>query len=448
VWCTPSPPPTRSSTSRPRRRALLLEALLRPADGAPVDLGGALERCQAGAELVERWQDAFFAALPEEVDLEEEARWAAEAGPVARRGRGRATRTRTTTATSTCSALACARRGRRPGRGGPRGAAGLVDRGGEMDEDDPRRLLRPTWSPSLERELLLLPVRVRLEALVAAADLVDTWSDLLADHEKLLGHLVLAHGEPVPDARAHEQLADRHAVLHAERGPAHAGADCVGRRWLTGPGRAGRGRSEPTGTARAPTSRCSARARRRSTSACSTSRPRDSHPAGGVDLPRLARLPAAGVARDSATASASTGPSTRPRAPLQPDEAARRPLRPGDRRRLPPRRRGLRVGARPRPGAGPPRLSAVRPALGRRARRLPVGGRPPARAALGPTPCSTSCTSRASPPLPRRAGALRGTYAGLGPPAALSTCSPRRHRGRAHAWCTTSCPSRTCCAAG
>ena len=46
----------------------------------------------------------------------------------------------------------------------------------------------------LERELLLLPVRVRLEALVAAADLVSQWSDLLADHEKLLGHLVLAHG--------------------------------------------------------------------------------------------------------------------------------------------------------------------------------------------------------------------------------------------------------------
>jgi hypothetical protein len=55
---------------------------------------------------------------------------------------------------------------------------------------------------------------------VSAADLVTTWSDLLADHEKLLGHLVLAHGEPgVPDG--HEALAGRHAALHAEAGPGH-----------------------------------------------------------------------------------------------------------------------------------------------------------------------------------------------------------------------------------
>ena len=59
----------------------LQEALLVvPAPGAPVDLGTVLERCDAARELLERWQDAFFAALPDDVDLVEEARWAAEAG--------------------------------------------------------------------------------------------------------------------------------------------------------------------------------------------------------------------------------------------------------------------------------------------------------------------------------------------------------------------------------
>jgi len=31
------------------------------------DLGGLLERCEAVIDLLERWQDAFFAALPQEV---------------------------------------------------------------------------------------------------------------------------------------------------------------------------------------------------------------------------------------------------------------------------------------------------------------------------------------------------------------------------------------------
>ena len=75
----------------------------------------------------------------------------------------------------------------------------------------------------LERELLLLPVRVRLEALLAGVELVDQWSDLVADREKLLGHLVLAHGQlPRPEALGHEELAGRHAELHAESGPQHA----------------------------------------------------------------------------------------------------------------------------------------------------------------------------------------------------------------------------------
>ena len=63
-------------------------------------------------------------------------------------------------------------------------------------------------------------MRVRLEALVAAADLVSTWSDLVADQEKLLGHLVLAHAEP-QEALAHEVLVERHAALHVSSGPGH-----------------------------------------------------------------------------------------------------------------------------------------------------------------------------------------------------------------------------------
>ncbi|MCA1711496.1 MAG: hypothetical protein LC789_07630 [Actinobacteria bacterium] len=90
----------------------------------------------------------------------------------------------------------------------------------EPDDEDPRSVLPEELVAVLERELLLLPIRTRLEALVAAADLVSAWSDLLADHEKLLGHLVLAHGA-ASAADAHELLADRHATLHAQTGPAH-----------------------------------------------------------------------------------------------------------------------------------------------------------------------------------------------------------------------------------
>ena len=43
---------------------------------------------------------------------------------------------------------------------------------------------------------------------------------LMADHEKLLGHLVLAHGDAV-EPGTHDALADRHAELHAACGPGH-----------------------------------------------------------------------------------------------------------------------------------------------------------------------------------------------------------------------------------
>lgn len=188
----------------------LQTALLAPGAG---DLGSVLERCDAVRELVERWQDAFFAALPDDIDVEEEARWAAEAGmsydeveaqyedepdddDVLLLG----------TDDEDDDAL-----------------DGLVDLTAP-DEEDPRRLLPEDLVAVLERELLLLPLRVRLEALVAAGELVSTWTDLLADHEKLLGHLVLAHAEPQA-ASGHEQLVERHAQLHASGGPGHDRSD-------------------------------------------------------------------------------------------------------------------------------------------------------------------------------------------------------------------------------
>ena len=196
----------------PGAAAALQAALLTPPEaGSGVDVGSVLERCDAVRELVERWQDAFFAALPEEVDLEEEARWAAEAG------------------LSLAEVEAGYDADDEDDDPSPFALSGPDDEDGDdleldltVDEEDPRAVLPDELVAVLERELLLLPVRVRLEALVAAADLVATWSDLVADHEKLLGHLVLAHRLlPHPEALGHEDLAARHAVLHAETGPGH-----------------------------------------------------------------------------------------------------------------------------------------------------------------------------------------------------------------------------------
>jgi hypothetical protein len=206
----------------------LQEALL-PTGG--VDLGTVLERGDALRELVESWQDAFFAALPDDVDLAEEARWAAEAG----------------------LSLEDVEAGYEDDDDGDEvdlSLLGLGDHDDDLDdlddldddpadlddmddmevlldrgpdgEDDPRRVLPEELVHVLERELLLLPVRVRLEALVAAVDVVEQWTDTVADHEKLVGHLVLAHGQlPHPDALEHDVLSVRHAALHAEHGPAH-----------------------------------------------------------------------------------------------------------------------------------------------------------------------------------------------------------------------------------
>ena len=195
----------------PGAAAALQAALLQP---GPADLGSVLERCDAVRELVERWQDAFFAALPDEVDVEEEARWAAEAGMSLSE-----VEAQYEDDDADDDEEAAARELMTFDDHSDEELDELVDLT-VPDEDDPRRLLPDDLVAVLERELLLLPLRVRLEALVAAADLVSTWSDLVADHEKLLGHLVLAHGAP-QEAVGHEALVDRHAVLHGETGPGH-----------------------------------------------------------------------------------------------------------------------------------------------------------------------------------------------------------------------------------
>lgn len=189
----------------PATAGALARALLVPVEG---DLGGALERCEAVTALLDRWQDAFFAALPAEVDMEEEARYAAEAGV----------------------SLADVEQEWDDwpdddlDEQDDDEVAGQLDLD-VLDLDDETLLLGHHADPvtagldealvsELERDLLLLPMRVRLEALMAASVLVSGWIDLLADHEKCLGHLVLAHTQ-TPTELGHEALVDLHATLHA-----------------------------------------------------------------------------------------------------------------------------------------------------------------------------------------------------------------------------------------
>ena len=196
----------------------LARTLLVPAHG---DVGSALERCEAVRQLLDRWQDAFFAALPADVDLAEESRWAAEAGLSLEEvesqweepedwddeddwSEGDETPGQLGLDQIELSEL-------NPLEGEDRGRYPLKDEAVPLEEE---------VVAELEVALQLLPLRVRLEALVAATTLVDSWADLFADHEKLLGHLVLQHGAlPVPGS--HDELADQHAALHAGL-PGHA----------------------------------------------------------------------------------------------------------------------------------------------------------------------------------------------------------------------------------
>jgi hypothetical protein len=187
----------------------LSSALLRPAEA---DLAAALARCEAVRELLERWQDAFFAALTEDVDLAEEARWAAEAGmSLAEVEAAYDEDDEDVLEVDDATVVAL------PDMDLPELELPDVDL---PAQDELAALLPDDLVQVLERELLLLPLRVRLEALVAAAAVVSTWADLLVDHEKLLGHLVLAHDQPGA-AGAHAGHADRHALLHALHGPGH-----------------------------------------------------------------------------------------------------------------------------------------------------------------------------------------------------------------------------------
>jgi hypothetical protein len=195
----------------------LARTLLIPTHG---DLGGVLERCDAVRHLLDRWQDAFFAALPDEVDLEEESRWAAEAGLSLDE-----IDAEWEDPDWEDDADDWDENEESPGQLGLQmGEQISLSELGPLD-DDPADLF-DLGSPSadlpldeevvaeLEVALLLLPLRVRLEALVAAAALVEAWADLYADHEKVLGHLVLTHGVATA-AAPHEVLLDQHAALHA-----------------------------------------------------------------------------------------------------------------------------------------------------------------------------------------------------------------------------------------
>ncbi len=214
-------------------RALQQVLLAPPTPGAGVDVGGVLVAAEAVRDLLGRWQDAFFAALPNDVDLEEEARWAAEAGLSLEAVEAEEASGQVDDGLEDDLDLELLGIDDDEDRDGLDGLDGLDDLNGlellldrtEPDEDDPRAVLPEPLVTALERELLLLPVRVRLEALVAADDLVQEWAELVADREKLLGHLVLAHGQlPQPHALGHDALAGRHAQLHDVGGPGHPDA--------------------------------------------------------------------------------------------------------------------------------------------------------------------------------------------------------------------------------
>lgn len=219
-------------------RALQDALLAPPGPGGSVDVGSVLTLAEQVRDLLGRWQDAFFESLPREVDLAEEARWAQEAG-LSLESLEAETADADLDLDLDDDDLEEVELDDDGHDGDPLTADLRWPLGGGTPGDDPRDALPEPLLTALERELLLLPVRVRLEALVAADDLVQEWSELVADREKLLGHLALAHGDlsrlageaggGAPDGRSgtaldHEALAVRHAELHAVTGPGHPAA--------------------------------------------------------------------------------------------------------------------------------------------------------------------------------------------------------------------------------
>jgi len=180
----------------PDAAASLARALLVPTQG---DVAALLERCEAVRDVVDRWQDNFFTSLPSEIDPQEEARWAEQSG----------------VSLAEIEAEFEAERADLEDEELPdqEWDDESVDLTAEVLELAP---LDDDLVVELETVLLLLPFRIRLEALVAAGNLVDEWGDLLSDHEKCVGHLVVRHGL-MPEDLTHDVLADRHAALHAGR---------------------------------------------------------------------------------------------------------------------------------------------------------------------------------------------------------------------------------------
>lgn len=216
----------------PQAATALAAALLRPEES---DIGTALERCEGVRVLLERWQSAFFAALPDEVDLVEEARWAEQAGLSL--AEVEASYALEDDLLDEPELIGDHDTDPLPGLDVDDPLSELdrelLDEVAFEDEDDLTDLLPEELVSVLERDLMLLTERYRLEALIAASDLVAQWSDLLADHEKLLGHLVLTHRldvasldltHPAGDAGGDAltvALARRHAHWHAEHGVRH-----------------------------------------------------------------------------------------------------------------------------------------------------------------------------------------------------------------------------------
>ncbi len=218
VSCTPSPPPIRCSDLPPGRRP-------RPAGGAAA---ARPERRPRQRPRALRRRARAARALAGRV-LRRAARRGRPRGggplgrrgrPVARRGRGAVRRT--TTTTTRCS------RSTRPAWSTaelPDLPHGLVDLTGPTTTTRGGCCPRSS-SPVLERELLLLPLRVRLEALVAAADAGQHLGRRSSPTTRSCSATSCsAHGEPQARRAATRRLVDRHAALHSAPGPGHdAGA--------------------------------------------------------------------------------------------------------------------------------------------------------------------------------------------------------------------------------